>query len=129
MAFEGGYDDRWILQDVIKDRSYQLMFAGLRLASIQDANLRRLSERMHTDVGRHLERLVTLAQNRGVGLRRRQPLARAAEQGWNSPIPQGQGAYQGATERRRSESERGTRDTGYRGVPRFRERDEPREES
>lgn len=145
MPFEGGYDDRWILQDVIKDRSYQLMFVGLRLASIEDVNLRRLTERMHADVGRHFEQLVALAQNRRAAVRGR-PRSESAlpgtggyrpvgtesgpHRGWNSPISQGQGAYQGSTEEHRSASEHPMKDTeGYRGVPRFREEEDPKEQS
>jgi len=179
MTFEGGYDDRWILEDIVKDESYHLMVMSMGLSSIEDSNLRQLVSRMLSDVGHHVEQLAAIS--RATRHRVRQPAAPAPVQalgerpwemvgsgrtgdpgrtmepgrtpdltgeveptrreGWQSPIPQGRGAYYGPTQSRTTGLHTGTgereyqkrargldaehrepgRQSSHRGVPRYRD--------
>jgi len=78
MTFEGGYDDRWILEDIVKDESYHLMVMSMGLSSIEDSNLRQLVSRMLSDVGHHVEQLAAIS--RATRHRVRQPAAPAPVQ-------------------------------------------------
>lgn len=62
--FEAGYDDKWVLQDIMKDHLYQSTFVGMGLGLVRDAQARRLLERVQADIGQHYERLASLTSER-----------------------------------------------------------------